>query len=64
MASIEIKMKDGRFLEFRHVGRPGGSYTKEIFYEGAMAVIKDEYGKRTAIPVADIAEVKEWPTRW
>lgn len=57
-------MKDGRTLEFPHKDRPGGSYTKHIKYEGGMAIIEDEWYKKTAIPVADIEEVKETPTRF
>lgn len=64
MASITIKMKDGTKREFPHEGRPGGSYTKKVTYEGAMVVIEDEYYKRIAIPVADVAEVIETPNRW
>jgi len=58
MTSITIHMKDGTTREFPHKGRPGGSYTKSIRYEGAFAVVADEYYNETAIPVADIKEVK------
>jgi len=64
MASITIKMKDGTKREFPHQGRSGGSYTKRLKLEGAFAVIEDEWGKRTAIPAADIAEVVETPERY
>lgn len=64
MASITIKMKDGSIREFKHRGRPGGSYTKHIKFDGAFAVIEDEWGERTAIPAADIAEVVETSTHW
>lgn len=56
-------MKDGSVRKFKHTPRPGGSYTKSIKYEGAMAVITDEYYQTTGIPVADIAEVLTWPDR-
>jgi hypothetical protein len=58
-----VKMKDGTVREFPHVGRAGGSYTKTLKFEGAFAVIEDEYYRRTAIPAADIAEVIEKPER-
>lgn len=61
MSSITFHMKDGTTKSFPHVGRPGGSYTKRLSFEGAFAVVTDEYGKRTAIPAADIAEVIEEP---
>lgn len=64
MASITVKMKDGTVRDFPHEGRAGGSYTKTVKYEGAFAVIEDEYGKRTAIPACDIAEVVTIPTRY
>lgn len=63
MASITVKMKDGTVREFKHEGRPGGSYTKTVRYEGAFVVIEDEWSKRTALPAADVAEVIETPTR-
>jgi hypothetical protein len=63
MSSITVKMKDGTVREFPHVGRAGGSYTKTLKFEGAFAVIEDEYYRRTAIPAADIAEVIEKPER-
>jgi hypothetical protein len=64
MSDITVKMKDGSVREFKHQGRAGGSYTKTLKFEGAFAVIEDEYYHRTAIPAADIAEIKEIPIRW
>ena len=64
MSNIIVKMKDGTERKFVHQGRPGGSYTKSITYQGGFAIIEDEYGSKTAIPAADIAEVSESPTRW
>lgn len=58
MASIYVKMKDGTTREFEHEGRSGGSYTKSVRYEGVFAIIKDEWGSETAIPAADISEIK------
>lgn len=64
MANITVKMKDGTVREFMHEGRAGGSYTKRLSYEGAFAIITDEWHTKTAIPAADIAEITERPERW
>ncbi len=61
MSSITVTMKDGTVREFKHAGRAGGSYTKSLKFEGAFAIIEDEYYRRTAIPAADIAEIVERP---
>lgn len=58
MSSITIKMKDGTVREFPHQGRAGGSYTKRIRYEGAFAIVKDEWDNETAIPASDIASIE------
>lgn len=63
MAHIEIEMKDGTVRRFPHEGRPGGSYTKTVRYEGAFVIVRDEYDQETAIPVAEVKEVRTWPTR-
>ncbi len=63
MSNITVKMKDGMVREFKHEGRSGGSYTKTVSYEGAFVIIEDEYHRKTAIPAADIAEVRETPER-
>lgn len=64
MSSIKITFKDGTVKTFPHEGRAGGSYSKSVSYEGAMVVINDEYGKRTAFPVDDIKQVDEYPHRY
>ncbi len=64
MSDITIKMKDGSVRAFKHEGRPGGSYTKCLRYEGAFAIVKDEWGTEIAIPAADIAEIENRETRW
>jgi hypothetical protein len=63
MANITVKMKDGTVKTFPHKGRSGGSWTKTVRYEGAFAIITDEYERETAIPVSDIAEVISEPHR-
>ena len=61
MSDITVKMKDGSYRRFPHIGRSGGSYTKHLTFEGAFVVIEDEWHKRTAIPVTDIEEITEIP---
>ena len=63
MANIKIVMKSGEIRDFPHEGRPGGSYTKTIRYEGGFAIVTDEWERETAIPSADIAEVRTVPHR-
>jgi hypothetical protein len=58
MAEVFVKMKDGTNRDFRYQGRCGGSYTNSVRYEGAFAIIKDEWGTETVIPADDIAEIK------
>ncbi len=58
MRDINIFMKDGKVKRFPHEGRPGGSFTKTIRYEGAFVIIQDEYYNETAIPACDIKEIK------
>ena len=64
MPSITVTMKNGTKREFPHCGRPDSLWTKTLTFEGAFAVITDEYQARTAIPAADIAEIIEIPNRW
>lgn len=65
MASYTILMRDGSKREFRHTGRPGGSYTKSIRYEVGFVVVTDEYGHEVSIPSADIKEIqKEQASSW
>lgn len=58
---ITITMKDGTKRIFKDEPRAGGSYHKSIRYEGAFAIVKDEYYRETAIPVSDIAEIATDP---
>jgi hypothetical protein len=64
MANIVIKMKNGETKNFPHEGRPGGSYTKTVRYEGMFVIVKDEWGKETAIPASEIEQVEVTPTHW
>ncbi len=61
--NITVYLKNGETLTFKHEGRAGGSYTKEIRYEGAFAIITDEYGRETAIPAENIESVRSEPSR-
>lgn len=63
MSDITFKMKDGTTREFKHEGRPGGSYTKRLKLENGFAIVEDEYSRRTIIPAADIAEIIDDPGR-
>ncbi len=64
MASIKVHLKDGRILDYPHEGRPGGSYTKSVSYDGAFVVVEDEWGKTVAWPAADVDHVETTPHRW
>ena len=44
MADIIVKMKDGTVREFRHEGRPGGSYTKSVRLEAGFVVVANGGG--------------------
>jgi hypothetical protein len=61
--NIRITMKTGEVREFRHEGRAGGSYTKELRYEPGCVVIQDEWYNETAIPLDLIQEIKTEPHR-
>lgn len=58
MTNITVEMKSGEMKKFLYKGRAGGSFDKSIRYEGAFAIITDEWYNETAIPVQDIKEVK------
>lgn len=61
--NVTIEFKDGTKRDFLHEGRPGGSYTKHVHYEGAFVIVEDEYGTREAFPAADVKRVIERPHR-
>ena len=63
MSNIYIEFKDGTKKEFLHEGRAGGSYTKEIKFEGGFVIITDEWYHRFVYPAQDIKEVKTKPNR-
>lgn len=60
---IKIRMKDHSVREFRHKGRVGGSYTVRLTFEGAFAVVTNEWGMRTCIPSSDILDIQDDPGR-
>lgn len=60
---ITITMKDGTTKEWQDRGRPGGSYSCRLRYEHGFVVVTDEWDKETAIPAADIKEIKSEPRR-
>lgn len=57
MTSITVLFRDGTKREFKEVGRPGGSYSLSIKYEGEFIVITDEYYNTTAYPMDRVQEV-------
>jgi len=56
---ITITLRDNTKHTFKHRGRPGGSYTINLSFEGSFAIVTDEYGKRTAFPESLIANIEE-----
>jgi hypothetical protein len=58
---IHIKLRSGETRKFLEVGRPGGSWTISVRYEGGMVIISDEWGKEIAIPQELVAEVETFP---
>jgi hypothetical protein len=64
MANIKVYLRDGTIQEFKHEGRPGGSYTKTVKYEGGFVIITDEWRKRTCFPADLVLRVEDEPTRW
>jgi hypothetical protein len=62
--NIKLTFRSGTVKEFKHEGRPGGSYSKKIRYEGSFVVITDEYDRTWAYPVTDIALVETKPDRY
>ena len=63
MSNIIIYLKDGTKKEFNHEGRPGGSYTKTVYYRDGFAVVRDEWGGEIAYPAQDIDHVETTPNR-
>jgi hypothetical protein len=57
VADISIKMKDGTIKSFPDKGRPGGSYSNKVRYEGAFVIVTDCYYKEYAYPASDVVEV-------
>lgn len=61
MASITIKFRNGDTKHFKHAGRPGGSYTKSVKYEGGVVTITDEYYREISYPLDLVQEVISEP---
>lgn len=64
MASITIIFKDGTRRHFEHEGRAGGSYTKEVKYEGGFVIVTDEWYHTYAFPADAVQEVQKKEERW
>lgn len=56
--NIKVTMKDETVRDFKYEGRAGGSYSPSVKYEGVFAIVTDEWGNATALPAADIKEIK------
>lgn len=63
MSAIQVRKKDGTVKDFPDGHRPGGSWTNSIRYEVGFVVVTDVWGNETAIPSADIDEIKTTPNR-
>ena len=61
MPDIEIRFRDGSLRQFKHQGRPGGSYTKTLTFDGEFVIVTDEWGVRTVFSASDITEIVERP---
>lgn len=58
MTNVIITMKSRTIHKFLHVGRLGGSYTKNVRYEGRFVIVTDEYYSETAFPSVDVEKVE------
>lgn len=56
--NVEIKLKSGITKKFPEGSRAGGSWSQQLKYEGAFAIVIDVWGNQTAIPAEDIEEIK------
>ncbi len=63
MPNITVTLKDGTVHEFKHEGRPGGSWTKTLELKNGFAVIEDEWGRKTIFPSEDIKKIETSPER-
>jgi hypothetical protein len=63
MASIIVHMKDGTIKRWVGEGRAGGSWTNSIQYKETYVIIEDLWGVKTALPIEDIKEIIERPSR-
>ena len=61
--NIMITFTDGSYRVFKHEGRPGGSYTKEIEYKKGFVIITDEWGHQTIYPESRISKIETKPHR-
>jgi hypothetical protein len=61
---VHVEMKDGKLRKFpdSYAALYAADYVN-VKYEGAFVIIHEQ-GKRTAIPAADVREVKEFRDRY
>lgn len=63
MQKIVVKFKDQRpDFVLTERGRPGGSWTISVLYEGGFVIIADEWLKTVAFPADDLISVETTPT--
>lgn len=60
-ARIKITFKDGSTKEFKHKGRPGGSYTIKLSLQSGFAIVEDEWGHQVIFPENAIAQIEQDP---
>jgi hypothetical protein len=60
---VHVEMKDGKLRKFPTNSDPYAADYVSVKYEGAFVVIH-EASQRTAIPAADVREVKEYRDRY
>src|SRR5690606_14237506 len=60
--NITVKLKNGQVKRHDEKGRPGGSYTNRLTFDGAFAIVTDEYGNQTCYPAADIEVIDSQST--
>ena len=63
MPTIVVTLKDGTIHQFRHEGRPGGSYTKTLELRNGFAIVRDEWGGETIFPSDNIKVITTSPER-
>lgn len=64
MSNVTIHFRDGKTEKIKDTGRPGGSYSVQVVYEGGVVTVIDCYGFRTSWPLDLVEKVEERPLRY